>query len=196
MPSRTSASVRADIPRTVRSRPVLGGARRSSTVSIAELGVELADRLRTEPRDLEHLDEGRRDLRPQLVVDGHVAGRDELADLVADGLADARDRRRVARPIRRHEVDRAAPDRVGRAVVGDGLEHELALELEHVADLVEDPGEVAVGQFDGLGGLAAAAARLTARAFRCVGHRRWSARAAMVVGQAATTRSRPARLAR
>ena len=31
-------------------------------------------------------------------------------------------------------------------MVGDGLEDELALDLEHVADLVEDPGEVAVGQ--------------------------------------------------
>ena len=98
------------------------------------------------PGICEDLDEARRDLRPEPVVDGHVAGRRELADLVGDGLADARDRRRVARPVGRHEVDRAAPDGVGGAVVGDGLEHELALELEHVADLVEDPGEVAVGQ--------------------------------------------------
>ena len=54
--------------------------------------------------------------------------------------------RRIAGAVGRHEVDRAAPDGVGGAVVGDGLEDELALELEHVADLVEDPGEVAVGQ--------------------------------------------------
>ena len=38
------------------------------------------------------------------------------------------------------------PDGVGRAVVGDRLEDELALEFEDVADLVEDPREVAVGQ--------------------------------------------------
>ena len=31
-------------------------------------------------------------------------------------------------------------------MVGDGLEDEFALDLEHVADVVEDPGEVAVGQ--------------------------------------------------
>ena len=58
----------------------------------------------------------------------------------------------VAGPVGRHEVDRAAPDGVGRAVVGDGLEDELALDLEHVADVVEDPGEVAVGQVGGVAG--------------------------------------------
>ena len=70
----------------------------------------------------------------------------ELRDLVADRLADARHLRRLAGTVGGDEVDRAAPDRVGRAVVGDGLEDELALDLEHVADLVEDPGERAVGQ--------------------------------------------------
>ena len=138
--------------------------------------MELADRLGPEARDAQELDEARRHLGPEPVVEGHVAGRGELADLVADGLADARDRRRVARAIGRHEVDRAAPDGVGRAVVGDGLEHELALDLEHVADLVEDPGEVAVGQ---LGRASRSRHRSPADGS----------------GQAATTRSRPGRLA-
>ena len=142
----------------------------------AELRVELADGLGAETGDLEDLDEARRDLGPKPVVDGHVAGRGDLPDLVRDGLADARDGRRVAGAIGRHEVDRAASDGIGGSMVGDGLEHELALELEHVADLVEDPGEVAVGQVGGVD--------------RVIGHR------PMVVGQAATTRSRPARLAR
>jgi hypothetical protein len=31
-------------------------------------------------------------------------------------------------------------------VIGNRLEPQLALHLEHVADLVEDPGEIAVGQ--------------------------------------------------
>jgi len=31
-------------------------------------------------------------------------------------------------------------------VIRDGLEHELALDLEHIADLVESPGEVVVAQ--------------------------------------------------
>ena len=50
------------------------------------------------------------------------------------------------RSIGRDEIDRAAADRVRRPVVGDRLERDLALDLEDVADLVEDPGEVAVGQ--------------------------------------------------
>ena len=35
---------------------------------------------------------------------------------------------------------------VRRAVIGDGLEDELALDLEHVAELVEDPAELGVRQ--------------------------------------------------
>ncbi len=136
----------------------------------AEIRVELADGLGSEPRDPQQLDEARRDLGTEPVVVGHVAGRDELADLVADRLADARDRRRVARAVGRHEVDRAAPDGVGGSVVGDGLEHELALQLEHVADGVEDAGEVAVGQVSRRSGR-----RRTGRPFRRRAHR-WGRR--------------------
>ena len=114
-----------------------------------ELLVDEADGLRPEAGDREQLDEARRDLRAEPLVVGHVAGRDELRDLVADRLADARDLRRVAGPVGRDEVDRAAADRVGGAVVGDRLERDLALDLEHVADLVEDPREVAVRQVAG-----------------------------------------------
>jgi hypothetical protein len=35
-------------------------------------------------------------------------------------------------------------------VVGHRLEYELALDLEHIPDVVEDPGEVAVGQRPGV----------------------------------------------
>ena len=62
-------------------------------------------------------------------------------------------------------------------MVGDRLEDELALEFEDVADLVEDPREVAVGQVGRFNG-------------RVRGHAR------MVARQAATTLSRPARFAR
>ena len=37
-------------------------------------------------------------------------------------------------------------DGIGGAMVGDGLEHQLALDLEQVADLVEDLGELGVCQ--------------------------------------------------
>jgi len=114
--------------------------------------VELLDRLGSETRELEELDEARRDLRAKPLEIGHPAGRDELGDLVRDRLADARDLRRVAGPIGRDEVDRAPADRVGGTVVGDRLERELALDLEDVADLVEDAGEIAVGQVGGFVG--------------------------------------------
>ena len=99
----------------------------------------------------QHLDEARRDLLAELVVEPHPAGRDELGDLVADRLADTRHLRRRAGAVGCDEVDRTAPDRVGRPVVGNGFEDEFALDLEHVADLVEDPGQAAVGQL-ALGG--------------------------------------------
>ena len=146
MPSRTSGSVLADRPRRRPEPAGLGGLAQVVDGLDAELGVELADGLGAEARDAQQLDEARRDLGAEPVVVGHVAGRRELLDLVADRLADARDLGRLAGPVGRHEVDRAAADGVGRAVVGDRLEDELALDLEHVADLVEDPGEVAVGQ--------------------------------------------------
>ena len=118
----------------------------------AELVVELLDRLRPEARDLEDLDEARRHLFAEPLEIGHPARRDELGDLVGDRLADARDLRRRPVPEGDDEVDRAPTDGIGRPVVGDRLEGELALDLEDVADLVEDSGEVTVGQVGGLVG--------------------------------------------
>ena len=86
-----------------------------------------------------------------LFVIRHPAGRRELGDLVGDRGADAGDGPALAGRVGRPDVERRACDRVRRPVVGDGLEHELALDLEDVPDLVEDPREVAIG--DGAGGL-------------------------------------------
>ena len=129
-----------------RSRPSSAARRRSSTVSIPSSALSWRTVFGPRPGIWSKRDERRRHLGPEPLVERQVAGRGELGQLVADGLADARDLGRRARPVGRHDVDRAATDGVGGAVVGDGLEHELALELEHVADLVEDPGEVAVGE--------------------------------------------------
>ena len=128
------------------SVPASAALRRSSIVLIAELVVDLADGLGTEARDPQQLDQAGRDLGEQLVVVGHPAGRGQLGDLVADRGADARDLRGLAVAVGGDQVDGAAPDRVRRPVVGHGLERQLALDLEHVADVVEDPREVAVGQ--------------------------------------------------
>ena len=146
IPSRTSCSVRDDIPRRSRSVARLGGALEVLERLDAELLVELLDGLRPDTGDVHELDERRRDLRPQPLVVGHPARRRELGDLVADRGADPGDAWRLACPVGGDEVDRAATDGVGRPVVGDGLEAELALDLEHVADLVEDPRQVAVRQ--------------------------------------------------
>ncbi len=51
----------------------------------------------------------------------------------------------MAVEVRPGDVDRSPTERVGGAVIGDRLEHEFALDLEEVADLVEDPGKVSVG---------------------------------------------------
>ena len=177
----------------------------------AELGVQLANGLGSEAGDAQQLDEAGRDLGPEPVVVRHVARRDELADLVADGLADTRDGRRVPGPVGRREVDRAAADGIGRPVIGDGLEHELALQFEDVADRVEDPGEVAVGQVSRVGHhrmVAGAGRRIRAcplrrsyaprvRSLPAHGRRLHSPERRLPdQRQAATTRSRPARFAR
>ena len=176
-----------------------------------ELLVELADGLRAEAGDPEQLHERRRDLGAKPLEIGHPAGRDELADLVADRPPDAGDLRRAAGAVRGDEVDRAPPDRVRGAVVGDRLERDLALDLEDVADLVEDPGEVAVrqvGRFVGedvggrlvrvvVGGLWRRRRPLAERGRRGAargalsGHRRDGSGARPARDAAATTRSRP-----
>jgi hypothetical protein len=130
----------------VPQRPGFGGLAKVLERLDVELVVDQFHGLGPQAGDLEQPDEARRDLRPEALVVDHVAGRHELGDLVADRLADAGDLRRVAGPIGGNQVNRAAPDRVGRPVVGDRLERDLALDLEDVADLMEDPGEVAVGQ--------------------------------------------------
>ena len=115
--------------------------------------MELLDGLRPDAGDVHDLDERRRDLCTQPVVVGHPARRRELEDLVADRGTYPGDAWRLACPVGGDEVDRAATDGVGRPVVGDGLEAELAVDLEHVADVMEDPRQVAVRQAP-VGGLA------------------------------------------
>ena len=138
-----------------------------------------------------------RDLRAEPVVERHAAGRGELHDLVADRPADARDRAPVAGAVGGRDVERRPGDGVRGAVVGDRLERDLALDLEDVADLVEDPRQVVVGEgglpraprrrrrtpAGGIGELGAIGAvgvvgrRLGAR--RCVWHGAWTGAAGL-----------------
>ena len=143
-PSRISCSVFAERPRSPRRRPGFGRSSKALEIGDTERRPELADGLRAETRDLEEIDEGGRELGQQSLVIGEVPGPGQLLDLVRDRLADARDLGRVAVEIGLGNADRRAPDGVGSAVVGHGLEDELALDLEEVADLVEDARQVGV----------------------------------------------------
>ena len=145
-PSRIIASVRSDRPRIVRTRPARAAASRSPSVRIPSRSWSWRTVFGPRPGIWSSSTRLAGTSGPEPLEVGHPAGRDVLGDLVRDRLADARHLGRVAGPIGGHEVDRAAPDRVGGAVVGDRLEGDLALDLEDVADLVEGAGEVAVRQ--------------------------------------------------
>jgi len=69
--------------------------------------VDEPDGARPETGTWEHLHERRRDLRTELVVEAHPTGLDKLGDLVADGLADARDAGWRTAAIGVRDVDRA-----------------------------------------------------------------------------------------
>ena len=124
----------------------LGGAAQVVERLDAQRVVNHADRPGADARDPQQLHEAGRNLRAEPVMEGHVAGRGELGDLVADRLPHPGDRAPVTGPVRRRDVERGTRDRVRGAMVGNGLEHDLALDLEDVADLVEDAGQVAVGE--------------------------------------------------
>ena len=109
-----------------------------------ELRVDQANGLRSEARQSEEVEQRRRELGEQPLVVRDDARRGGLGDLVRDRLADAGDLRRAPVAVRLGDVDRLSADRVGGAVVGHGLEDELTLDLEEIADLVEDPGELAI----------------------------------------------------
>ena len=113
----------------------------------AELLVDEPHRLRPEAGDPQQLDEGGRDLGAEPVVEAPT-GRSSTSSAILSLIAWPTPAIRGGVPRRYAGATSIGlrAMRVGGPVVGDGLEHELALDLEHVADLVEDPGEIAVGQ--------------------------------------------------
>ncbi len=68
----------------------------------------------------------------------------ELGELRCQGLSGAGELRWLAPPEEGRHVIGIALDRVGDAAVGDRLVHHLAEDLEHVADLVEDPRHLGI----------------------------------------------------
>ena len=103
---------------------------------------EQADGLRPDARDAEDLEQAVRDLGPQPLVVLEAAGLGELGELGGQRRAGTRQLRRLAALEERGDVIRIALDGVGDAAIGDRLVDDLAEDLEHVADLVEDPRQL------------------------------------------------------
>src|SRR5688500_12390950 len=195
----------------------LGGSAQLVQGLHAQLRVQLANRLRSEAVQVEHLQEAGRELGEELLAVLRSGGRRELGELVRDRLSHARDVGRSPFPVRPRDLDRVAPNGVGGAVVRHGLEPDLALDLQQVADVVEDLCELTVRQERDLAGLpdrAPLPVRLGRRLLvvldggvdvrlgrRCVGGPLHTGDGiepptSRAADQPAITRSRPARLAR
>ncbi len=110
----------------------------------AQLHLEQADGLRTDAGDSEDLQQAVGDLRAQPLVVLEPAGLGQLGELGRQCGARAGDLRRLAASIERCHVVRVALDDIGDPTVGNRLVDHLAQDLEHVADLVEDPRELGV----------------------------------------------------
>ena len=150
---------------------------------------ELPHGLGPETGHRKDIEQGDGKLRQELLVVAEAARPRQLGNLVRDGSTHARKIRRMAVDVGPGHGNGRPADRIRSPVVGHGLEHELTLDLEQVADLMEDACEFGVGgQFSpgrqrrilGLGG---------------GGHHPMVA-PARCMDQAAMTRSRPSRLAR
>jgi len=109
-----------------------------------ELVVKLLDGSRADAGDRQESDQARRNFDPEVLVVSQPAGPREFLELLRDGLPYPRNPRRAAVSIGARDFDRRVSDRVGRLVVGHGLEDELAPDLEHVPDLVEDARQLAI----------------------------------------------------
>ena len=146
MPSRISCSVRAESPRRPRSRPASAAARRSSSVAIPSSCTAGGRSSGPSPgTGAGRGGVGGNSAQEPLVVRRCRPVVASSVELVGDRLADARDRPAAGRRGRPRATSTGRPpDGVRGPVVGDGLEHELALDLEHVADLVEDLRELPV----------------------------------------------------
>ena len=103
-------------------------------------------------RDAEKRDEARWHRRLQLLVAERCAGAHELDDRILDRWTDLRD---LAQAVLLHQCrDRLAQvtDRARHGTIGDGAEDVLALQLEKIADLIEDRGDALVVVGDGIAG--------------------------------------------
>ena len=106
----------------------------------AKLAVEQRDGLGTDTLQTHQLEERRRKLREQLLVNGAGAGGCDLANARRQVLADPRPRAQL-RFIARGRRFRLMRDDVGAVAIRANLERVLALELEQIADFAEHAGD-------------------------------------------------------
>ena len=106
--------------------------------------VKQTDRPWADAGDAEHLEHAIGDLGAQPLVVLEPAGLGKLGQLRGQRLAGAGNLGRLTALEERRDVVGVALDRIGHPTVGDRLVDDLAEDLEHVADLVEDPRQLRV----------------------------------------------------
>src|SRR5579859_899617 len=124
--------------------PLLGGGAQLLDRADAELVVQQPDRSRTDAADPQHLEQPTGNLGTQPVVVLEAAGPCQLRELGAQRVAGAGNPGWIAGAVPGRDVLRPAFDRVRDSSVRHRLVDDLAEDLEHVADLVEDARQLAV----------------------------------------------------
>src|SRR5438034_3791570 len=102
--------------------------------------------------DAEQRDETRWHRGLQLLVAKRCAGAHELDDRVLDRWTDLRDLAQTILLHQRRDRLTQVADRARHRPIGDGAEDVLALQLEKIADLIEDRGDAFVVVGDGIAG--------------------------------------------
>ena len=94
---------------------------------------------------MQNVDHADRDFRFQTLVEFELAGVEHFLNLLADDLADKRDRAEVILGGDGVDVAGQVADRAGGITVRHDAMDDLAFDLQHVGDIVENIGYLAVG---------------------------------------------------
>ena len=94
---------------------------------------------------MQNIDDADRDFGFQPLVEFELAGVEHFLNLLANDLADERDRSEVALGGDGVDVAGQVADRFGGMTVRHDPVDDLAFDLQHVGDIVENIGYLAVG---------------------------------------------------
>src|SRR3990170_435091 len=112
----------------------------------AQLMPEAGGLLRPDPADLQNVDQARGHVVDQLFVEPEPAGRQQLLDLGCDRFADAGDLLQPPFLLKILQAPSLGTDALRRSPVGDDAVDRLALDLEQIADTLEDGSDLVVRQ--------------------------------------------------